>query len=85
MSSTSHLTNMLSNTKSIEEEIRLYDYYILIKEICQEVLPQIVREEIQKVREDLIINVIPEINGRQANLKGLENDIVQIVREAIKG
>lgn len=34
MSSISHLTNMLSNTKSIEEEIRLYDYYILIKEIC---------------------------------------------------
>lgn len=85
MSSTSHLTNMLSNTKSIEEELRLYDIYILIKEICQEVLPQIVREEIQKVREEIKINVIPEINGRQINLKGLENDVVQIVREAIKG
>lgn len=84
MSSTLHLTNMLSNTKSIEEEIRIYDIYILIKEICQEVLPQIVREEIQKVREEIKINVIPEINGRQINLKGLENDIVQIVREAIK-
>ena len=34
MSSTSHLTNMLSNTKIIEEELRLYDIYILIKEIC---------------------------------------------------
>lgn len=84
MSSTLHLTNMLSNTKSIEEELRLYDIYILIKEICQEVLPQIVREEIQKVREDLILNVIPEINGRQANLKGLENDVIQIVKEALK-
>lgn len=84
MSSTSHLTNMLSNTKSIEEEIRLYDIYILIKEICQEVLPQIVREEIQKVREEIKINVIPEINGRQANLKGLEDDVIQIVKEALK-
>ena len=75
---------MLADTKSIEDEIMLYNIYTLIIEICKEILPQLVREEIQKVREDLILNVIPEINGRQANLKGLENDIIQIVREAIK-
>ena len=39
MSSTSYLTNMLAGTKSIDEELLLYEVYTLIKEVCAELVP----------------------------------------------
>ena len=84
MSSTSYLTNMLAGTKSIDEELLLYEVYTLIKEVCAELVPQIVREELLKIRQDLIVNVIAEINGRQANLPEMENYIRQLIDEVIK-
>ena len=71
----SKMTTMLSEAKNYDTEQFIYDMVILVNQILEEKTPLLVREELKKVQEDLIVNVKTYLNGRQIDLSNFESII----------
>ena len=66
---------MLSEAKNYDTEQFIYDMVILVNQILEEKIPLLVREELKKVQEDLIVNVKTYLNGRQIDISNFESII----------
>lgn len=71
----SKMTTMLSEAKNYDTEQFIYDMVILVNQIIEEKIPLLVREELKKVQDDLIVNVKTYINGKQTDLSNFESII----------
>lgn len=71
----SKMTIMLSEAKNYDTEQFIYDMVILVNQIIEEKIPLLVREELKKVQDDLIVNVKTYINGKQTDLTNFESII----------
>ena len=71
----SKMTTMLSEANNYDTEQFIYDMVILVNQILEEKIPLLVREELKKVQDDLIVNVKTYINGKQTDLTNFESII----------
>lgn len=82
-SSMSRITNMLSDAKDYRSEQQIYEIVMLIHEIMQETVPQLVRQEVKNIQEDLLFNVRTYINGKQTDLSGVEDEVRRLIENEL--
>lgn len=75
MKSLGRLSLLASEAKDRETESLLYDIYMLVREMIAEEVPKV----IQQYKDEIEINVNTYINGKHADLTGLEQDIRKII------
>ena len=75
---------MLSDAKDYRSEQQIYDIVMLIHEIIQESVPQLVREELKKIQEDLIFNIKTYINGKYTDFPAVESEVRRLIENEIQ-
>ena len=84
MKSMEIITNMLCDAREFKNEQLVYNIAMLISETIKETVPQLVREELRKIQEDLVFNVKTYINGKQTDIPAVEDEVRKLIENEIK-
>ena len=84
MKSMEIITNMLCDVREFKNEQLVYNIAMLISETIKETVPQLVREELRKIQEDLVFNVKTYINGKQTDIPAVEDEVRKLIENEIK-
>ena len=77
------MTNMISGS-SYQHEQHIYEFHAMVLQMIEELVPPMVEQLWKEHIEQIIINVITLLNGKQTDLPGLREDIQKLLLEELK-
>lgn len=84
MSSLSVMTEMLSEAKESIHARHIEQFYIMCQSLILEMVPQLIKNELDNIETDLLVKIQTQINGRDVDFPDVRQYIRDMIENEIK-
>lgn len=84
MSSLSVMTEMLSEAKESIHARHIEQFYIMCQSLILEMVPQLIKNELNNIETDLWVKIQTQINGRNIDFPEIRQYIMDMIEREIK-
>ena len=84
MSSLSIMTTMLSESKDSIHERHIEQFYLMCQSLILEMVPQLIKNELNNIESELWVKIQTQINGRDVDFPDIRKYIRDFIESELK-
>ena len=84
MSYLTKMTEMIADSKTIEQERLIYDIHEMVMQMIEELTPQVIKEVLEREMPEIRTNIRTTLNGKNVEIKDIKDIVEKEISRTIK-
>ena len=84
MSYLTKMTEMIADSKTIEQERLIYDIHEMVMQMIEELTPQVIKEVLEREMPEIRTNIRTTLNGKNVEIKDIKDVVEKEISRTIK-